>query len=462
MAYQVGGRIEPADFNDFKTTINQILGPGTGTIGYGQTIDSTTVSVGDTVTAASEWTRLLNDLNILRRHQTGNSVVSIPSAGDQIQFLPELESEISSALSQSFLVGPGQSAIESDKLTNERTTVWEGTIIHGFHVNFGVTNENQLRYFFNSGGQVRVFPDYNPVTGTPDVPGTIDNEWKKIIQGVGDIVFDYDRTTPTGSQDQAGVGSEIGYYDLTTTFQRLFTKSGGGTYAGGYGAATLELWGRKINVSGVPTVHLELRFNSVETGLDFVTLNVSSNVGQRRAIDPDGELIIATPLYQTVTDLSKNFDANLVAVVMPDSGVSATFSGGSMSISADGPVINTSSVGVLTDGYIAHTSANDIIRQIWNTTPDDINAKEYEVRASEPSNTPSNIVGVFDTWTPIALNQIWSIANETSPSESMVLEIRKIEDTTDYDRMNVTFNENIVGVSSSTTKTKRKTPRKRF
>ena len=61
MTYSSSNTITAADYNSFVSTVNGVIGTGSGSKGYGQTA-LTTVSATDQITAA-QWTALLTAVN---------------------------------------------------------------------------------------------------------------------------------------------------------------------------------------------------------------------------------------------------------------------------------------------------------------------------------------------------------------------------------------------------------------
>ena len=64
MAYQTGDNILDTHYNDFGTSVNALWGTGTGDAGYGESTTVSTVSDGDTITAA-QWSTVLSRITRL-------------------------------------------------------------------------------------------------------------------------------------------------------------------------------------------------------------------------------------------------------------------------------------------------------------------------------------------------------------------------------------------------------------
>jgi hypothetical protein len=151
--------------------------------------------------------------------------------------------------------------IESDKLTvdatqasteaaisSQRTTSWNGTITHSFTVTF--TDADHRRHFFNSGGEI--WFDATLTGGS----GSKDTDWQTILTNMGTIKFDHTATTSTGT----GTGTAIGNYDLTSTYQTLFTKAGS---AAVYSENEYEVRAKENSGS---IIEFEVRFEDNDTG----------------------------------------------------------------------------------------------------------------------------------------------------------------------------------------------------
>ena len=74
-----GQLIQNTDYNSIRTVVDAVM--GTGTSGYGQTLASSNVSQGSTITAL-QWLNLRTDMVKARQHQIGSAVGS-SSATDQ-------------------------------------------------------------------------------------------------------------------------------------------------------------------------------------------------------------------------------------------------------------------------------------------------------------------------------------------------------------------------------------------
>jgi hypothetical protein len=113
------------------------------------------------------------------------------------------------------------SQIETTNLVNaERTTVWNNTVTHTAVITgstVGTTSAENLRHFFNAGGKLSF--SASRTSGTDRIKN---NAWTAFLSSIGTITLNHDTTVSDGS---VGAGSNIGFFDITTTDQRIFTAT---------------------------------------------------------------------------------------------------------------------------------------------------------------------------------------------------------------------------------------------
>jgi len=234
MAVSVGDTITAAQYNGLQSRIATIMGTGSGTDGYGQSLTSSQVSTGATVTA-TDMDNLRTDLNKANNHQLGSNasvaniavgqVIGADATGVDISTLTttdggfnDYDTATGNIEANKFLLDAGNSTVEA-ATSSTRSTDWNGSITHTFTVTFASTDDR--RYFFNSGGEIRFSANLSGQTGAKS------DDWATLLSNMGTIKFNYTETTATGT----GTGSAIGNSDLTGTFQTIFTKTGSGNYA---------------------------------------------------------------------------------------------------------------------------------------------------------------------------------------------------------------------------------------
>jgi hypothetical protein len=216
-----GTNILALDYNNIQSKIAQVLGQGSGTFGYNQTVLSSQVSVNQKITAL-QWRNLYNDLIAARTHQTGvdeTANLNYPTTSTTIK-----ESDRSAYLAYAgtveanrLVVPPASQATLETYSTSTRTADWNGTITHSVTLSFA--DVNTARAYFNAGGNLQVSASFSP-----NASNLKNNSWQTMLNNMGVIKMSYNATTNTGS----GTGvtaAAIGYLQLTTGQQRIFQKT---------------------------------------------------------------------------------------------------------------------------------------------------------------------------------------------------------------------------------------------
>jgi hypothetical protein len=241
MSYITGGNIQSADYNAFATLaggMNEVyadLYPGATTLptaayGYGQTPALTTVS--GTI-LATDWASLFSVMRKCGTHQgtivTPPVPASGPLSGNDIAVFntPSTMASIVALLGTNrHNLAVGQSTLISgtNYAQTGATIPWTNTLTWTCQVDF--SSWNNARYFFNSGGFLGLNGSYSPIS-TPE-----DTQWDSMLTAMSPLVFNWNSTTPnTGTG-----GTSIGFYNLTTSYQTIYTKTfgGGGSYTNSY------------------------------------------------------------------------------------------------------------------------------------------------------------------------------------------------------------------------------------
>lgn len=212
-----GGTISATDYNTVQSRINTIMNTD-----YGQTLSSSQVAVGDTVTD-TVMDNLRTDITKAYAHQNGsNPTITDVADGDTIlaATINQYGTLMTSVETNKFTIGSGQSSIEAGT-SSSRTTQWGGngggTVTHTATVNF--TSATARTQFFNSGGQIRFSASRSGGSGSKNT------DWTNMLSAMGTVIFNYTETTAT-----SGTGTSLGGLDLTTSYQTIFTKTGSGNY----------------------------------------------------------------------------------------------------------------------------------------------------------------------------------------------------------------------------------------
>lgn len=307
MAAGRGSKVEWTDYKLIQETVSKVLGTGTGSFGYGQTIASGAVTQYQKITE-TQWSQVREDILRCRMHQTGvdySGSLTVPTTSVKIVESDRLAYLNMAQLSETnALVSPPST--QATRLTLVKSIYedsWNTSVGLTEIVDFGTYNA--ARYFFNSGGQIEI--SSSRVGGTS--PSPKNSTWSTMLSTMGTIVFNYTSTTKTGS---SGTGTAYGYYDLTTTDIKIFEQNApvGGSYS-----LNKYVINAKINATGSQVIftiqYLDLATYTNTTvygpGLgpygsdEYVDGTLTSEIKTYRATAPDGILSVTVdnPTVQT-------------------------------------------------------------------------------------------------------------------------------------------------------------------
>lgn len=213
MTYAINAKILAVDVNSQITDVNAVIGVGFGNSGYGVPFAGAAV-VGQTI-SSSLFTNFRNRIVGAATHQ--GTVIDLPAVtdlevGDGILAYtgvtrPDVPVAISNIVANKQSVAAGQSTTIASALSSSRTVAWSTTVNHIFTAKFA--NQNDARYFFNTGGQILISGSRSGGSVTPQ-----NTDWTDLLTAAGTIIFD---------------GSK--YFASTTASQLLNTSTGSGSYS---------------------------------------------------------------------------------------------------------------------------------------------------------------------------------------------------------------------------------------
>jgi hypothetical protein len=283
-----GSQIDDGELNSLQDRAQLLLGPGTGSRGYGQVLQSADVFAGNIITLA-HFTSLRDDILSIRVHQDG-TVPSTPSIarGQPINFniLTSFDSLLTTADANRFNIASGQSTVSA--AANQTTSAtWSTQAQATLTVTFG--NANQARYFFNSGGKIRFAGARSGGSATSQ-----NNAWTNFLANVGTISFG------------ANTGPFVNYYSLTNVYQTYSLNN----LSTPYSANSLRLEVRSDvadNSSGTATqvqIRITLRDDYTDPGSpapgDSVDGTLAFTIEELKAsgsLYPSGSWNIVSPSY---------------------------------------------------------------------------------------------------------------------------------------------------------------------
>ena len=274
----VGDLITATRYNALQTRVENILALGSGTEGYGESTASNQVAV-DQIVTATHVNQLKTDIDRINRHQTNQAAGTIATIaiGDLIadetsddpdgilkgfvdyeQSMNTLESS-----PNRFRLAPLQSTSGSNLVSSSFSSDWNQNLNAYFRVTF--TSANARRHFFNAGGTITFVSSLSSSASGGNVSKT--NDWATMLSNAGTVSFGYNYTSASGT----GTGSAIGNFQLTSSEQQLFRRTGSGVYADN----NYYIRGREVS-----TTVIEFRINQNEADIGDDTGKGSAHVDE--------------------------------------------------------------------------------------------------------------------------------------------------------------------------------------
>jgi len=237
MSYSQFSLIDASDFNTLvggnptttSGTLNAVWATGGTAFGYGQTALAN-VAVGQSVAATGQWASLVANTASAATHQ-GSSITAVatPVAGGTITYLSAIPTNLTT-ISTNKLNAATQGSTAANTAT--RGTTWSSALTFTHTATFA--NGDAARYFFNSGGQLKL--TFAQPTGT-----AMANGYNTLATACGTLVL----SAPTsgtitvagtsysgftkigGSGTPSPYSTNTGYYALTTSNANVFLQTTG-------------------------------------------------------------------------------------------------------------------------------------------------------------------------------------------------------------------------------------------
>jgi len=287
-----GSNITAAGFVTIQNKAESLLGPGAATRGYNQTVLSSDVFTGNQITRA-QWDLLKTDIVNILYHQNGElpNIVTVNS-GDVIQYgagnpNTNYDSLLETAIANRFQVAASQSVVTS-RGSATYTSAWSSSAQFTLTVTFSTADQG--RYFFNSGGKIRLNTFISGGTGNSQ-----HNAWVNFLNSVGIRSFGAD-TDPL-----------VNYYTLTNSFQTYYQSSLSTPYsANNYRLeARTNVSNNSTGTATILTLRVTLTDAYVPTGAapapsDQVDGTMTISVEELKAagsLIPSGSFSIISPAY---------------------------------------------------------------------------------------------------------------------------------------------------------------------
>lgn len=212
--------ITPVDYNTLRSSIIPIIGNGTSTSGYGQAIQSADKTAHEKI-SQNDWDLLRYDIVNARTHQDGVApTITDINEGQLLSYsnITQYSGVISTAITNRFNIGSGRFLTES-AISSTRSTQWNTLV--SCEVTATFANANLCRWFFNSGGQVRIQSSRTGGAATAQ-----NSDWSSLLSSAGLQAFG--SQTPT-----AGFSPMNGqnFYRLTNSYQNFYALSSSAPYS---------------------------------------------------------------------------------------------------------------------------------------------------------------------------------------------------------------------------------------
>lgn len=258
MSYAQYGTVQASDFNTLvggnptstANTFNAVWATGSATAGYGQTAEAN-VAVGDTV-AASKWANVVNRTASAATHQ-GSSITAVtaPASGGTITYLSAIPTNLQTIYSNRLNAG-SQGSTTANTATTVSTWSDKATFTH----TASFANGDAARYFFNSGGQLKITMSHPSGTG-------INLLLNNLASNVGTVVMSapssgtvsISGTSYSGIQRVGGggnaptVSTNSGYYAMTTANANVYYQTAS-TGPAGYLSTNINIFIKSNGTQG--------------------------------------------------------------------------------------------------------------------------------------------------------------------------------------------------------------------
>jgi hypothetical protein len=291
----IGSEISASDYVAIQDKAQSILGSGIGSRGYGQSLSSSDVFTGNRITK-EQWDLLRYDIVNIRVHQDGEppTIITV-NVGDPIGYgaaspNTNYNTLIETAISNRFNIASNQSVITL-KATETYTSSWSSSAQTTLTTTFSTADD--ARYFFNSGGKIRITSSLSGGT-----PTSQNNAWTNFLNSAGTQSFG------------AATNEFVNFYSLTDAYQTYYQGSLTTPYsANNY---RLEAKSNVVNNSGGTATVIDLRItlsdSYVDGGLpapgDLVNGTLTIVVDELKAagsLIPSGSFTITSPTYSLST-----------------------------------------------------------------------------------------------------------------------------------------------------------------
>ena len=236
MGYVAGETILDDEFNAFVASssdpygFNHFAGTGATVYGLGQPAIPT-VAGGTTTVAAAQWNSLLAGLDSIANHTNDTMTArTAVTAGDTIAIKSAVAADLATLAASVAGGSVNATAISagSELQSSRASGRFAGSHIVEHTVTFA--NANNMRFFFNAGGKIRV--NLTRVANGGSSATSKDDSVDEMITAMGDFDIASVASTRSGTTETLTTdGLAIGFQDVTTSYQTVFLLTqANGTY----------------------------------------------------------------------------------------------------------------------------------------------------------------------------------------------------------------------------------------
>jgi len=234
MTVTKGSQILFSDYNNLREGINLWFADKyAGAISFGYAYQTYGWGGSSVAEPNSREPRKSSQLNsLIDRCNIGEDIADYISAGpiSQIEYGSLMESALVTRINtESASIDTNRLDIEAAEMSlnaggaSELVGSWSSAAVD-CTFRYTLSDFDEARYFFNSCGAFNIF---GTITGYSTGTGWDGAGIDEILTDMGTILMNYTETTQSGS---GGTPTSIGYYDLTTSYQTIFSQAGTGAY----------------------------------------------------------------------------------------------------------------------------------------------------------------------------------------------------------------------------------------
>jgi hypothetical protein len=250
MGYVAGETILDDEYNAFVANssspfgYNHFAGTGATVYGLGQTAIPTVVADNNIITA-SQWNTLLAGIDNIANHTNDTMTArGQVTAGDTIAIKAAVAADLATLAASVAAGSPNATALATSSALQTVTTGsegWDTSATQEVSVTFA--NANNMRYFFNAGGKIRITVGI-VAAATSDK----DTSYANLGTAVGNLDIASLATTRSGSGETLTTnGLALGFQDLTTSYQVILKLTSDNT---NYTSNTVEIFAKTTGGAG--------------------------------------------------------------------------------------------------------------------------------------------------------------------------------------------------------------------